>query len=189
MPQEPNKLIHIFNDMGLVIMQAYGMTETTAIVSCDSIKDYRLGSVGKVLSNQVCKIIDKDADGIGEICVKGDNIAVCAIADDDYLHTGDLGYFDQDGYLFIVGRKKRLIKMSNAKNVYPDELENLLLKHKQIVRVRVYEKNSQITADIVSSYDADVLYGLVEELNDTLPYYKQIRNVLVVDRLNGNDVK
>ena len=185
-------LIGIFHDMGLVILQAYGMTETTAIVSCDSIKDYKLGSVGKVLSNQVCKIIKTDEGDngccanrrVGEICVKGDNVAISAIAtagdSDGFLHTGDLGYMDDDGYLFIVGRKKRLIKLSNAKNVYPDELEELLLKHEDIQQAHVYEDNGMITASIVTNLDAPIINQCVENLNETLPHYKQIRQVKIM---------
>jgi len=177
-----NQLAHIFNDMGLTILQAYGMTESAAIISFDSINDYKLGSVGKVLPNQTCKIIEKGPDGIGEICVKGDNIAVCAIADDGYLHTGDLGYVDKDGYLFITGRKKRLIKLSNAKNIYPDEFEELLLRNADIKQASVYEENGQIIASVVSDCDVNVIKSYVDSLNETLPHYKQIRRVQVVGK-------
>jgi len=172
-------LIKSFNDMGLVILQAYGLTESSAIISCDSIDNYRLGSLGKVLSNQVCKTIDRDENGVGEICVKGDNIAECAISDDGYLHTGDLGYVDEDGYLFMTGRKKRLIKLSNAKNVYPGELEEALIRNNKIIRVRVYEKNNLIAAEIVSDSSPETVHELVKTFNETLPYYMQIRYVTV----------
>lgn len=177
------KLAHIFDDMGLPILQAYGLTETSAIVSCDSINDYRLCSVGKVLLNQDCKIIEQNRNGVGEICVKGENVAKCAIADDGYLHTGDLGYFDKDGYLFLVERKKRLIKLSNGKNVYPDELEELLLRNKEIQQVFVHEQDGRIVATIVSNCDVDIINNFVDKLNGTLPHYKHIRSVTVTDKL------
>lgn len=174
-------LIRNFRDMGLIILQAYGMTESSAIISCDSIKDYRLCSVGKVLSNQVCKIIDQNENGIGKICVKGGNVAECAVSDDGYLHTGDLGYLDKDGYLFVVGRKKRLIKMSNAKNVYPDELEELLTLNREISHARVYENCGHIATEVVSNYGEEIVNSLIENINEELPYYMQIRYVTVVD--------
>ena len=173
-------LVNVYSDMGLLILQAYGMTESSAIISFDSINDYRLCSVGKALPNQILKIIEKDADGIGEICVKGDNIAVCAVAEDGYLHTGDLGYMDKDGYLFIAGRKKRLIKFSDGKNVYPDELEELLLQFQEIKQVRIYEENGRIAAAIVSDCNPAIINELVENLNGTLPHYKRIRKIKFV---------
>ena len=171
------RLLRIFNDMGLTILQAYGMTESSAIISFDSSNDFKLCSVGKVLPNQIYKIIDRDSNGIGEICVKGDNIAKCAIAGDGYLHTGDLGYVDKNGYLFITGRKKRLIKLSNGKNVYPDELEEMLTRNEQIKQARVYEENGQIVASVVSDCDISVIKTIVDNLNVALPHYKKIRQV------------
>ena len=173
-------IIHAFNDMGLLILQAYGMTESSAIITCDSAMNYRLGSVGKVLSNQVCKIINQDENGVGEICVKGDNVAECAVADDGYLHTGDLGYVDDDGYLFIDGRNKRLIKLSNAKNVYPNELEERLTQNKEIIRARIYEKDDCVVAEIVSDCEQEVVHALVETLNNDLPHYMKIWQVTIV---------
>jgi len=97
------------------------------------------------------------------------------------LHTGDLGYVDSDGYLFIVGRIKRLIKLSNGKNVYPDELEGLLAQIKGILHARVYEKYGCIAAEIVSNCDQEAVQRLVETLNETLPHYMQICQVTLVD--------
>ena len=172
-------IIRVFNDIGLIIMQAYGMTETAAIISCDSINSYKLGSAGKALLSQTCKIIEKDAGGIGEICVMGDNVAVCALSADGFLHTGDLGYIDKDGYLFITGRKKRLIKLANAKNVYPDELEELLLKNRDVLQALVYENDKRVAAVITSNADPDIIQDFVNNLNKNLPYYKQIRNITI----------
>lgn len=173
-------LIRIFDDMGLTILQAYGMTETSAVVACDSIGRYRLGSVGKVLGNQIYKIIDQDENGVGEICVKGENVAKCAVEGDGYLHTGDLGYVDKDGYLFIIGRIKRLIKLSNAKNVYPDELEKLLMQMKGVLHARVYEKDACIAAEIVSDCGHETINGLVAMLNNDLPHYMKIQQVKII---------
>ena len=173
-------ILNIFNDMGLIILQAYGMTESAAIISFDSINNYKLGSVGKVLPNQVCKIIEKNAGGIGEICVKGDNVAKSAVSGDGYLHTGDLGYTDKNGYLFITGRKKRLIKLSNAKNIYPDELEELLLQNADIKEAHVYEENGLLAASVVSVCGLTTdINKFVESINDTLPPYKHIRQISV----------
>jgi len=178
-----DELIGIFDDMGLPILQAYGMTETSAIVACDSINHYRLGSVGKVLGNQECKIIEQDETGVGEICVKGNNIAQCAVGDDGYLHTGDLGYLGKDGYLYIVGRKKRMIKLSNAKNVYPDELEELLCQSDIIESAFVYEKDKRIVATVVSSASKTDIDVFISQLNETLPHYKQISEVVIADEI------
>ncbi len=169
--------------MGLPILQAYGMTETSAIISCDSIHHYRLGSVGKVLSNIECKINDPDENGVGIILVRGDNIARNVISQDGYLHTGDLGYLDKDGYLYIVGRKKRLIKLSNGKNVYPSELETLLAEHDMIDAAFVYEENGQIVATLASAHEISTLRPIVAEINKSLPHYKHICRFSVVDEL------
>lgn len=171
-------LLKIYSDMGLVILQGYGLTETSSLISCDCTKNYRLGSVGKILDNQEYKIINKDKNGTGELCVKGENIAG-TLDNHGFFHTGDLVYFDSENYLYIVGRKKRVIITSNGKNVYPDELEQLLTASEAIEKAYVYESDNHIHADIILADDIpeniQSIFDYVESINKELPRYKNIK--------------
>ena len=162
-------IIETYRKWGLPLLQGYGSTETSAIVSVELLKGYRLGSVGKVLPNQEVKIIE------GEICVSGENIAKEFVGDDGYFHTGDLGYLDAENWLYFTGRKKQLIKLSNGKNVYPDELEELLLQCEDILSARVFEKDERIHASIHASGETAAKKA-IEKTNDMLPPYMRIKS-------------
>ncbi|MFI3175655.1 MAG: AMP-binding protein, partial [Bacillota bacterium] len=130
------------------------------------------------------KIIDE------EICVKGDIVMLGYYKNDEatkesmsdgYFHTGDLGYLDEDGFLFITGRKKNLIILSNGKNINPEELENKLETIKGIREVIVFEEKDSIVAEVFADETVEnaesVVKEAVEELNKTLPTFKQIGDV------------
>ena len=146
---------------GKRILEGYGLTETSPAVSVNSLKEYKLGSVGKPLPDYKVKIIDDNFNDlginkVGEIAIKGDNIMQGYFNDieetkkvlkDGWLLTGDLGYIDEEGFLFIVGRKKDLI-ISKGMNIYPREIEEVLLKHKCIEECAVIGKSCDINGEI-----------------------------------------
>ncbi|MBN1140604.1 MAG: long-chain fatty acid--CoA ligase [Deltaproteobacteria bacterium] len=143
---------------GLTIYQGYGITETSPVVSAESPTSQRFGSVGKVLPGVEVKILDPNEEGIGEILVKGPNVmqgyfknseATEEVLRDGWYYSGDLGRFDADGFLYICGRLKNLIVTPNGKNVYPEEIENELLKSEFIAEVMVYGHKIDKTAEEV----------------------------------------
>ena len=120
------------NDMGIVIYQGYGLTETAPVLSVEKQGATRTGSVGKALPGVEVKIKDPNEEGIGEIIARGPNVmlgyyndeeSTKAVLNDGWFSTGDLGKIDKDGYIFITGRKKDVIVLKNGKNVFPDEIE------------------------------------------------------------------
>jgi len=182
-----------YKDMGLNILEAYALTETASSFSIEYSKSKNISSVGTIFEDIEVKFINVDKNGHGEILVKGDNVALGyynneketkkAFDSDGYFHTGDVGYADENNELYLVGRKKRLINLSNARNVYPDELEELLLQNNIIKAAFVYEKDGKIVADVVSGNVQEDIDLFIAELNETLPRYKQISGVSVVDKL------
>jgi long-chain acyl-CoA synthetase len=123
-----------YNQLGIDFIQGYGLTETSPIIALNPVEDYRETSVGRILPHTDMKILDPDERGIGEIIVKGPMVMQGyfelpaetkeAFTEDGYLKTGDLGYIDGDGYLYLTGRAKNMIVSSGGKNVYPEEIEN-----------------------------------------------------------------
>lgn len=139
-----------FNDMGILCLQGYGLTESSPIISAESREFRRSGSVGKPMPSVDVKLIDVDEDGVGELLAKGPNImlgyfeneeATAEALTDGWLHTGDLASIDKDGYIFIRGRKKNVIVLKNGKNVYPEELEKLIESLPFVKQVLVYGQN------------------------------------------------
>ena len=126
-----------FLDLGINLLQGYGLTETSPVVAGENDKFKRCGSVGFPLPGINVKIANPDKDGIGEIAVQSPTVmlgyvnnpeATKEVMKDDWFYTGDLGYFDKDGFLFITGRKKDVIVLKNGKNIFPEELEILINK-------------------------------------------------------------
>ena len=131
---------HVASDfyaLGIDVLQAYGLTETTGGAFVQRPEDYVVGSVGPPLPGVEGRILDPQASeigpAIGEIAIRGAIVmkgywnrpdATAAALQDGWLHTGDLGYFDKHGNLFITGRKKEIIVLSNGKNIYPEEVES-----------------------------------------------------------------
>jgi len=126
-----------FHDLGIDVLQAYGLTETAAAVYANSPGDSVIGSVGKAMKGVEGKIVDPkpQEDGgpaVGEVALRGAVVmkgywnrpdATAAVLRDGWFYTGDLGYFDSQGNLFLTGRKKEVIVLSNGKNIYPEEIE------------------------------------------------------------------
>ncbi|MDD2850303.1 MAG: AMP-binding protein [Desulfuromonadaceae bacterium] len=134
-------------EFGLSIYQGYGITETSPIISAEHPGAKRLGTIGRLLNGVEVRIDTPNDDGVGEIVVKGPNVmqgyyknpqATVEVLSDGWYRTGDLGYLSTDGFLTISGRVKNLIVTPNGKNVYPEEVENELLKSQFIAEVMVY---------------------------------------------------
>lgn len=124
-----------FNDMGILTVQGYGLTETAPVLTAENVYNIRTGSVGIAMCNVMLDIFEPDENGIGEVIAKGPNVMLgyyenpeetAKVLKDGWFYTGDLGYFDKDAFLFLCGRKKNVIILKNGKNVYPEELELLL---------------------------------------------------------------
>ena len=132
------KIIEDMNKYGIRTFQGYGLTECSPIVICNSDKEGKHASIGRPIPGVEAKLINCDENGVGELCVKGPMVmlgyykneeATNAVFDyDGWFHTGDLATVDKDGYYYICGRSKNVIVTRNGKNIYPEELEALLLK-------------------------------------------------------------
>ena len=189
-----------FLDFGIQVLEGYGLTECSPIVSISRNHYYRYGSIGSVLSGYEARIDTPNEDGIGEICVKGGCVmlgyykneeATKATIKDGWFHTGDLGKIDSDGFIYIKGRIKNLIILSNGKNVYPEELEFNLGRIPLVQESLVYQDGNAIVAEIfpavavVAEKQIDnveaVLQAEVTALNKTLPLYKNIHHIVVRD--------
>lgn len=197
------KIIHLFNTIGIDMIQGYGLTETSPVISCENDKYHKEnGSSGYPLYNVQVKIDNPDETGIGEILVKGPNVmlgyynnpeATKSAFKDGWFCTGDLGKFGKDGSLFITGRKKDLIVLSNGKKVFPEELEAILNKLDIVEESMIYESNDKICAKIVYSKDNPSVKNLSKEeirsainenikiINKNLPIYKYIREFMITD--------
>jgi long-chain acyl-CoA synthetase len=145
-------------DLGLNIYQGYGVTETSPVIAVETAQDKRLGTVGLPLQDVQVKIHEPNADGVGEIWVKGPNVmlgyynnqeATNEVITDGWYHTGDLGKVGENGYLSICGRVKNLIVTSNGKNVYPEEVENELSNSQFIAEIMVYGHKVDETSEEV----------------------------------------
>ncbi len=195
------------NDFGILTVNGYGLTETAPTIASESYRHLKAGSVGKLMPNVEAKIIDPNDEGIGELVVRGDNVMIGYYDDDaatnevlidGWFHTGDLAYFDEEGYLFITGRKKNVIVMKNGKNVFPEEIENLVnilpyvsesmlfTRHKhndivlwlKVVYDSAYLKEHSITLEELEQKFQKDLDGI----NDTMPAVKRVHRYFLSDR-------
>lgn len=162
-----------FYDLGIDVMQALGLTETAAAIYVNSPNDIVIGSCGKAMKGVEGKIVDpqpqEDGPAVGELAVRGPLVmkgywnrpdATAAALRDGWLYTGDLGYFDSHGNLFLTGRKKEVIVLSNGKNIYPEEIEAHYLKSPVIKEIAVMglegrpgEDRDRLHAVIVPNFD------------------------------------
>jgi long-chain acyl-CoA synthetase len=173
------KYIDGMDDIGIEVFNGYGLTECSPVVATNGSHSIRKNSVGRPLPGNEVKIES------GEICVKGDivmagyyqdQVATDQAIEDGWFKTGDLGYLDQDGFLYITGRKKNLIILSNGKNVSAEELETKILAIDGVQEVVVYAENDLITAEIFSA-DTRGIEDSILKLNRELSGYKHIQNV------------
>lgn len=200
-----------FNELGFTMYQGYGLTESSPVIAAEDDKYQRLGSIGKAFPSLDVKIDEPNEEGVGELLAKGPSIMMGyynndeatkeTIDEEGWLHTGDLARIDEDGYIFISGRKKFVIVLKNGKNIYPEELETLINKIEGVKESFVYGRpeddgDYKICAKIV--YDKELvkeifgtedekelkekLWQEVKKINKTMPAYKYIRDLIVTDK-------
>lgn len=164
-------IIDTFDAIGITILNGYGITECAPLITCNRNRYQKSGSVGTPIIGEQVKIKDPDENGEGEICVKGPNVMLgyyrdeeataAAFDEEGYFRTGDCGRIDEDGWVYITGRIKNLIILSNGKNVYPEEIETELSRIYGVSEVVVYAGESRadssrevIVAEIYPDYEA-----------------------------------
>ena len=201
-------IIKTFDSLGITILNGYGITECAPLISANRNKYQKPGSVGTPILACRVKIDNPDENGEGEICVKGPNVmlgyynnpeATAEVFDKDgFFHTGDYGKLDEEGWIYITGRKKNLIILSNGKNVYPEEIEADLQKVEGVSEVVVYAGESRVQKDKITIVaeifpDADLLADKgvkdlqsyfedqVKILNAKMPPYKAVKRVKLRD--------
>lgn len=191
-------IINRFTSYGIKIINGYGISECSPVVSVNRHYHWRDGSVGQALPGVKVKIDNPDENGEGEICVQGDIVMLGYYNMPEeteramvggWFHTGDLGKIDKDGFIYITGRIKNLIILSNGKNVSPEELETLIGRIPGVVECLVSEEDNKLVAEIYPDEDfratrSDIQAYFDEQigqLNDTLPPYKAIAKITVRD--------
>lgn len=205
------KIVEGFNSLGIQVLQGYGLTETSPVICAENPKENKPGSCGKPMRSDVIEIVNKDENEIGDIRVKGPNIMLGYyemeeetnnVIKDGYFYTGDLGYIDKDGYLYITGRSKNMIVLKNGKKVFPEELELLvnridLVEESMVFGMPENDDKNDLKLSVKIKYDSEVLkekYGdiseeelenliwdKIKELNKTFPTYKHIRKMILTD--------
>lgn len=201
-------IIDTFDGIGITVLNGYGITECAPLVSCNRNRYQKNGSVGIPIIDEEVRISDPDANGEGEICVRGPNVMLGyyndpeataeAFDDDGFFRTGDFGRLDEDGWLYITGRLKNLIILSNGKNVYPEEIEAEIARLDTVEEVVVYAGESRsnhnkevIVAEIFPNADAIKQHGITEiqvyfedqirQINQTMVSYKAVNMVRLRD--------
>lgn len=202
------KVAEDFNAFGITTIQGYGLTETSPVLCAENCKNIKYGSVGFPLYNVKMKIDEPDEKGVGEVIAKGPNVmlgyydnqeATDEVIKDGWFHTGDLGYIDKKGYIFITGRKKNVVVLKNGKNIYPEELEVLINKLPYVEENIVfgYPKDDDLIlcAKIVYNKDyikekysdisqkdlENIIWDDVKKINSTLTNYKHIKKIIITD--------
>ena len=194
-----------FNNLGIDLIQGYGLTETSPVISAETDKEKRPGSIGLVLPNLEVKIANKNKEGIGEITAKGPSIMLGYYENEEetkkvlkngWFSTGDYGYMDEDGFLYITGRKKDVIVLKNGENVYPQEIEELINKIPYIKESIVYQRGQSKTDTMLCAkivYDEETIkqtfgekteeeykeeiWKKIKEINKNLPLFKHIKKI------------
>ena len=220
-------ILEFFNDLGFISVQGYGLTECApmAALNPDGRKTMRNSSVGHLLPGMEVKIEDKNEEGIGEICLKGANIMMgyynmpeetAKVIQDGWFHTGDLGYVDEDDFIYITGRKKNVIITANGKNVFPEELEYYLGRSVMVSESMVWAQEDSSGQDtvIVATIKPDMeevegaigkeasedpaqveklLWAEVDKINESLPLFKKIKKITVrreeFEKTTGKKIK
>ena len=180
-------------DLGIHVLVGYGITECSPVVAVNRPHDYRFGSVGKILPCNKVKIKDPDKDGIGEILVSGTNVmkgyykdpeSTAEVFEGEWFKTGDYGKIDKDGFLYITGRKKNLIILSNGENVSPEGIEIELMRLPYVKEVVVYEENGDIVGEFYLDEEnyseaRTMLNNDVEFYNRSVQYYRKLGRIKI----------
>ena len=207
------EIVRGFSDFGINILQGYGLTETSPVVACvpmfvdQAYKDRKAGSTGVCVKGGEFKIADPNEEGIGEILYKGDNVMIgyynmpeetAKCFDGEWFRTGDMGYLDPEGWLYITGREKNIIVTPTGENIYPEEIEEIINYNPFVKESMIYplKKNGveTVAVQIFPNYEEfefeygripekeemeDIMKAIIRDINGTLPTYKVIRTVIV----------
>ena len=200
-----------FRDLGILAVQGYGLTECAPIVALNRDKEYKDAAVGLPLAETELKIVDENDEGIGEIITKGNHVMLGYYENeeetkkaikDGWFYTGDMGYMDKDGFVYITGRKKNVIITKNGKNVYPEEIESLLNENDYIQESLVYGKEENgdvvIVADIRLNTEyieekwkdnpktleelKQIIWEEVKKINNDLVIYKHVKEINIREK-------
>ena len=200
------------SDIGISFLQGYGLTETAPIAALTPEFQTKVGSAGKAVICAKLKIDNPNENGEGEILIKSETLMLGYYEDEEatnevietdekgdrWFHSGDVGYLDNDGFLYITGRSKNVIVTQNGKNIYPEEIELLLSKIPEIKECMVYgkeekgEKELIISAKVIPNYDEieekhgknlteeqiyNIIWEQIKQINHSLTSYKAIKNL------------
>lgn len=196
-------------DIGIMFLQGYGLTETAPISALTPDYDTKVGSVGRAVNCAEIRIDNPNENGEGEVFIKSDTLMLgyyedeeatrAVVTEDGWFNSGDVGYLDKDGFLYITGRSKNVIVTQNGKNIYPEEVEMLLKKHTEIKECLVYGKKQDdskeliITARVLPNIPEleeklgkdnlsddeiyDSIWQIVKEVNKELTSYKAVKKL------------
>lgn len=199
-------------DIGISFLQGYGLTETAPIAALTPEFEPKIGSAGKAVVCAELKIDNPNENGEGEVLIKSETLMLGYYEDEEatddvikvdeegnrWFHSGDVGYLDDDGFLFITGRSKNVIVTQNGKNIYPEEIELMLGNIPEIKECMVYGKEVEgqkelvISAKVIPDIDKieeehgkdlsdekirDIIWGKIKEVNHKLTSYKAIKNL------------
>ena len=211
-PLDP-KIQKGFIDLGIDMVQGYGLTETSPVIAAENMYKSRNGSIGVPMENVKVEIVNKDDNDIGELRAKGPNVMLGYyeneeetnnVLKDGWFYTGDLGYIDKDGFIFITGRQKNMIVLKNGKKIFPEEIETLVNRIDLIDECMVFgmpdevDKNDvKLSVKVVYNKDevkqkyGDISFDDIKniiwdriknEVNTTVPRYKHIMNMILTDK-------
>lgn len=180
--------IDLFKRYGITILQGYGMTECSPVISTTVSWNIRKEAVGQLIPNCEAKTVDEELWVRGSSVMKGyykmPEETAAALTEDGWLRTGDLGYVDEEGFVYLTGRKKNLIITKNGENVSPEELENKIGVHRLVQEILVRESEGVIEAEIFPDYEyvkkqeitdiRAILQEAIDEYNKTAPAHKRI---------------
>ena len=197
------------NNFGINSIQGYGLTETSPVLTAEAENKHYPGSIGYPLDNVEIKINNPDKDGVGEILAKGPNIMLGYYNDEEktkeafdngWFKTGDYGYKNEDGFIFVTGRKKDIIVLKNGKNVYPQEIEFLISKLPYVAECMVFSReqsktDTMLVAKIVYNKEVmekdypekdekeyeKIIWNDIKEINKNLPTFKHIKKIIITD--------
>lgn len=200
-----------FTDLGIEIYQGYGLTETSPVLAAENKGHIRAGSIGRPMPAVQIDFKDKDEDGMGELCAKAPNVMLGyykneeltnEVIVDGWFHTGDLGYMDKDGYIFLTGRKKDMIVLKNGKKAFPEEIEILLNKIPGVLDSFVFgepingdwtdlriavqiqysaKELSEIHGELNKEQIRDIIWEQIKEINQTIPHYKRVTDLYLTE--------
>ena len=197
-----------FRRLGFNMVQGYGLTETSPVVAIGNKKYHKTGSIGKCVPSDEVKLLDVNKDGIVELAVKGPNVmleyyenkeATEKVLKNGWFQTGDLARIDEEGYIFICGRKKSVIVLKNGKNIFPEEMETLINKEDGVEESFIFGKPiskdpNDIKIFVKIVYNKESFEGKTEteikeyfnekikSINKTMPHYKAIRGIIISDK-------